>query len=442
MKKPIKYTLIIILFFAALPIFPQSGMKYSEFAKKLETYFHPDLIDDITQSLTRTDFTVWSWDVGDFSDDGHNDVAFAIRRLGNKDRNMDVYMFADIDGYLVNVGQFKYEFVELPLEVGVAFRYGVLYVTQKFKQFNWKIDGFKLTGGSLLYYDRYNTSRIGKYTHETYTNYYALRNTEKYLQTANSKTDFWTDYYSITSYRRNRFIYKGITDDTFVNDIAFCPEGAYWWQGDSDLSYYVSSAYDDDFLYFTVLVVDDKVVQPYNNIENGEQIELYINPTNYDLEADRFAEVKDDNVKFLNIANGNDTNIYKIQIFVGDFIHKEPTMSITNGIGIKYMNENVITDLTDNGYYAIFKIPFTAFKHKTLPLQGDEFMQWAATVRVIDVDNEFKPKQRTVLQTSNYMDENSATLGNIIFIPDEKWYGEATNIYMDKIVSLLESIGF
>jgi len=49
---------------------------------------------------------------------------------------MEVFLFADIDGFLVKVGQFVYEYVELPLEVGVAIRNGIVGINQKFKQFH------------------------------------------------------------------------------------------------------------------------------------------------------------------------------------------------------------------------------------------------------------------------------------------------------------------
>jgi hypothetical protein len=38
--------------------YSQSGMRFSEFEKKIEKYFHTDLIADIPKEIGRIDFTV------------------------------------------------------------------------------------------------------------------------------------------------------------------------------------------------------------------------------------------------------------------------------------------------------------------------------------------------------------------------------------------------
>ena len=351
---------------------------------------------------------------------------------------MDVFIFVDIDGYLVKVGQLEYEFLELPLEVGVAFRHGILYVTQKFRQFNWKIESFKFVNGSLLNFDEYITTRSGRITNESYRNYYNLRNTEKYFVTATGRTEFWADYLTIPSYSRGRLIFKGITSDAFCNYIDYVPEGAYWWGGDSDLSFYVNSAYDNEYLYFTIFVVDDEVVKPYKYIANGEAIEVWLDVTDYDSTNNRFTTMRDENTTY----RGASENIYKISILLGDFVNKEPLMSISsaNGSNRKEMSSNIVADLTNNGYYAMFKIPFSAINRENF-MVGENIIEWGCTVIVIDVDNEFRPEQRTVLQTSLFDENRPSSFGSLTFVPDGKWHGETYNIYRDRIMQILEEFG-
>ena len=436
--------IFVILLFLLLNknVFSQSGLKYNDFTKKLEQYFDPELVSDITNEIGRIDFSVWSWDVGDFSGDDINDVAFCIRRTGVKDKMMDVFLFSDIDGFLIKVGQFKIEYVELPLEVGVAIRDGAVYITQKFKQFHWKIISYKLVNGSLIKNSDYTTYRTGKLTHELGNNYEKLRNTEKYLITSSGKTEFFVDYLIIPSYSRGRFIYKGIADTTFSNDILFCPVGAYWWRGDEDLCFSVSSVFDDDFLYLTINVQDDSVMQPYNSIKNGEAVEVWIDPTNYTKSSDRFAAGKDGIITYKTMPQND---LYKIEIYAGDFINKEPTMTLTKISGDRISSEemdiNVIANLTSYGYNIIFKVPFTSLG-TTNPINNNDTAIWGMTVRVIDVDNEFRPERRTILQTSLFEENNPASFGSIIFIPNEKWYGEAENIYKKQIIHALEEYGF
>ena len=62
--------LIIILFILAYSdnLLSQSGIDYPEFEKKLLPFFAEELISDIPKQLPMgSRFTVWGWDVGDFS---------------------------------------------------------------------------------------------------------------------------------------------------------------------------------------------------------------------------------------------------------------------------------------------------------------------------------------------------------------------------------------
>jgi len=283
---------------------------------------------------------------------------------------------------------------------------------------------------------------LGRFTNETNTNYFTLRNSEKYLFTQSGNTDFWADYFTIPSYNRGRFIYQGITASAFVDDIDFCPAGAFWWSGAEDFSYNVSSAYDDTYLYFTINVRDDIVVRPFINIENGEALEVWIDPSiNYTNRSDRFAAGKDGNITYKKMPQND---LYKIEIFAGDFINKEPTMKLIkisgNDINSIEMNNNVVANLTDIGYNIIFKIPFSSLG-KTAPAL-DTIFEWGMTVRVIDVDNEFRPERRTILQSSLFEEGNPSSFGSILFVPANKWYGESNNIYSNKIIQALEEFGF
>ena len=443
------YRFLIILFFIFFTnasVFAQSGMRFLEFSKRLEMYFHPDLVADIQKEMPKNDFAVWGWDVGDFSGDGNNDVAFSIRRSGLKSKAIDIYLFVDIDGYLTKVGQTQCDYFELPLEVGVAIRNGICYITQKFKQYNWDINSYKFINGSLINYDTFSTRRFGKNTRETYKNYYELHNTEKYLTTSNGKPFFVADYLVIPSYSRGRLIYKGYSHEAYANRIEYVPEGAYWLNGEQDLSFYTSSAYDAQNLYISVTVVDDYVVTPFCDTCPSESIEVWLDVNNYSSENNRFATVKDDIPLFNNKAK---TGLYKFEIRAGDFINKPATVvmsssdALTNIQKIAATDINVVCDLTDNGYYMLLKIPFSAVSATAPPIHNNNtIIEWGCTVKVIDYDNEFRPEQKTVMTTSVFSESNPASYGSLIFMPDNMWYGETHNIMQNKIVECLERFGF
>ncbi|MBQ6270026.1 MAG: hypothetical protein IJK61_07915 [Bacteroidetes bacterium] len=425
--------------------YSQSGMRFAEFNKRLELYFHPDLIADIKAEMPKGDFLVWGWDVGDFSGDGNNDVAFSIRRSGLKERVVDVYLFVDIEGYLTKVDSFPFTFVEMPLEVGVAIRNNTCFVTKKLKQYNWDIKGFRFINGVLVNYDNYSTRKLNKITYETYRNYYKLFNTDRYLNTAKGGTILKLDYLTIPSYSRGRLIYDGITQGAYSNYIEFVPEGAYWLSDSNDLSFEVKSAYDSEYLYFTINVKDDYVVTPFCDTCVSESIEVWLDVHDYLKSGERIATIQNETPLFNNKAK---TGIYKFEIRAGNFVTQPATIIMSSSDELNSMqklaalNSNVVCDISDSGYYAILKIPFAALGRTEPPIKEDTIVEWGCAVRVIDYDNEFREEEKTVMDLSAFVAENPSSYASLLFIPDEKTYGEIYNIMQGKVIEYIKNIGF
>ena len=130
-----KYLFLFLIVFS-VKTYSQNGMTFEELNSKIATYFDEALIKDVQKLLPEGDnYRIWGWDVGDFSNDGYYDLAFAVRKFGVGNRKVDVYLFCDIEGYLVKVGQYEKDFFEIPLEVGIVIKDNVCYITQKEKQF-------------------------------------------------------------------------------------------------------------------------------------------------------------------------------------------------------------------------------------------------------------------------------------------------------------------
>ena len=181
----------IILFICADELVAQSGMRFPELSKKLEPYFADELIEDIRAELPENDnFSIWGWDVGDFSGDGFNDLALSVKFLRDKQKIVQVYLFTDNDGFLSKIGQFAYEYFELPLEIGVSIKENTCYVTKKRKQFDWVIKGYRFDNGVLVLLDNFETARIDQYTIEQYTNFQTCESKLKYILTKNNKCLF------------------------------------------------------------------------------------------------------------------------------------------------------------------------------------------------------------------------------------------------------------
>ncbi len=425
-------------------MFAQSGIKFLEFSKRIEPYFIENMITDIKNQLPQNeDYYIWGYDVGDFSGDSFYDIAVTIRMANDRSKNMQVYLFVDIDGYLRKVYNKSVEFVDLPLEVGVAIRNGACYVTKKHKQYNWDIYGYKYENGNLIQKDEFLTRKLKDITYEKYRNYNNLKASEKYIALKNNKTLFERDFTVIPSYTRGRRIYKGYEDAIVIDNVDYIFDGAYWWKGPEDCSYKLSPVYDSEYLYFTVEVTDDQIVVQNCDTCIADYFSLILDINQYDT-GDRFADKSEDKVKFLNKATNG---LYIFNVYPGDFKNILPyckvstTDTLSNEQKYEAKNIKVISNYENNNYVLKFKIPISLFGDK-LNIHNNKVIELGATAIVTDYDNEFRPEEYSKLSTTDFKINDSTTLGILKLIPDNQWYGNTVNIFLDDIVKNLLINGF
>jgi hypothetical protein len=439
--------LLMFIAFSAFPLYSQSGMRFEELAKKLESYFASELIDDVKSQLPQgSDYKVWGWDIGDFSGDGFNDLALSIKVSAEKKKVNDVYLFVDIDGFLTNVSKFTFDYVEMPLEIGVVIRYNTCYVTKKREQFSWIIKGYRFDNGVLFLEDVFETEKIGKYTYEKNTNYQTLKNTEKYIVNSNNETVFYTNFLAIPSFNRSRLIYKGYQSETKSNFVDYVLSGAYWWKGDADCSFSVASAYNDKELYFTISVNDDSIIDQLCDTCEADYVEVWFDTSPQTRKGNRFVERKGDNLKF---RKQLERGIFSFKIFPGDFKTKKAfvkDISTTDKLYEFQKNEistiKSVSTIKEGGYVIKFKIPFLLFGFNKPPDTQEEIFELGCTVVVNDIDNEFRPEELTRLATSELKPTDPSSYGSILLIPSNLWYGSVINVFKDDIVKVLNEYGY
>lgn len=442
----------LILLLTSLLISPtayaQNGMDFTDFSKKLELYFDKEFVEDVRSQLPQgTDYKIWGWDVGDFSGDGYNDVAFSIRLQGDKRKQVTAYLFVDIDGYLQNVGSYQNRFVEIPLEVGIAIKNNTCYITQKRKQYDWIIRGYRFTNGSLLKVDEYTTYRVERYTRESYRNFVSLRSEERYLQTSNNDVVFSNDFLTIPCYNRGEVVYKDSPNIVDVRSIDYVSKGSFWWTGEEDCSFTLRSVYDDNFLYMTITVKDDQIVTARCDTCPSDNIDIWFDSTPTDTTGDRTMIQKG---KRLQIKTAPDSNIYRIALSLGDFLEKRPSVAIKAmdaslddvqlKIAVQQISKKVI--LRPNGYVAKLRIPFSLLGFDKAPLDEKNINEIGCSVVVHDIDNEYRPEEETTLATSQIKQMNPSTLGILKLIQTESRYGESVNIFSDSLVKFLNDLGY
>jgi hypothetical protein len=437
----------LILFFSLFPVlvFSQSGIKFLEFAKRLEPYYDNSLITDIKNQLPQgDDFTIWGYDVGDFSGDGNNDVAMAVRLAGDNTKNMQVYLFTDIDGFLKKVGQFDYKFLDLPLEIGVVIKRNACYITQKYMQFNWDVDGYVYDNGNISQLDKFSTRKIGNITYESSKNYLNLRAAQKYILTKNNQELFYRDYMMIPSYSRGRTIYKGIQANLFTDYVDYVNVGAFWWKGTKDCSFKISSSYDDEYLYYTINVNDDAVVIQYCDTCIADYIDVWFDVNQY-IDADRFTKKNGDKIDF---RNKTDKGIFRISVYPGNFLDLEPivkvstTNDLTSEQKFEAKNIKAISNLKAGGYIVKFRIPFSLLGIDLNIISKNKIYEIGNTIIVTDYDNEFRPEEKTEIATSVFKVGDPSTYSVLMLIPDNIWFGNSSNIFSDEILKNLLENGF
>ncbi len=442
MKKHKIKIILLLTFIIQFCAFAQSGISYSEFLKRAEDYFNSEMITDLSKAFSNPQrITIWSWDVGDFSGDNISDLAFTYRISGDREQRVYLRMYADIDGFLVNVSDFPYKFIELPLEVGTNIKDGTCYVSQKIQNGTWKIYGYRLLNGAVIFKEEFTSEKIDNLSVDNTIDYYNLTHHTKIINDK-SKVLYENKYYNIPSYHRGRLIFHGYSNKVVINDVDFVPRGAYWWNGEQDCKAEITSAYDEDFIYFQFNIYDDIIIKKMCDSCYSDYISVWFDLMN-------IGEVVHYIIKNNKVLI-NDTMsraLYNFVIYPGDFkdipayVQAYSSDNLTSIQQISASQIKAVSNLTENGYIVKAKIPLSILGVDPTFLSG-EFYKIACSIEIHDIDNEFRPEEESVLATSKFNYANSSTFGAIIFVPSNQWYGECSNIYRQDIYQALLEFGY
>lgn len=439
----IVFILMLLAVLTPKPLQAQSGLTLEQMQEKLKPYFADELIGDLKDQLPRgAQYRIWGWDVGDFSGDGAPDLAVSVRLNNDKGRNVQVYLFADIDGYLTRIGRFPYTFVESPIEVGVLVKDNGCFVIEKAQDFDWTITGYRLDNGSLMVLDSFKTERVRTMTHEAYRNFQNLTGYEKYRDTRTNDELFQSDFLCVPSYPRGKYIYKGFASNATSNSVKYISKGAYYWSGAEDLSFSTRSAHNEQYLYFLVKVTDDRIIAETKEGVPHDKVEVWLDMSNV---ANRFIKKRGKTESFRTRAEGS---IFAFSISPGNFTDKKPSVR-TSAVDVltdvqkqALQQVKAAATLWDKGYIVKVRIPFQLLGFVGAPIEEGKIVEYGCTVVVRDIDNEFRPEEETFLSTSKFDNSNPSSYGALLLMPNSLVYGEVRNIYADAIAERLRDIGF
>ncbi|HEX2868564.1 MAG TPA: hypothetical protein VHO03_16090 [Ignavibacteriales bacterium] len=159
-------------------------------------------------------FAITALDYADFSGDGKNDLAIAVRPLARHDKTIYVYMFCDSLSRYVLVHADTMKFYELPIEIGFSINNKVCYITQKVEDKSWAITGYSFLRNELALVDYYRThvrplNRKTDIGEERYNNYKNLQAFTGYYNVNTLNEYKKTKYFYHPVYRLKRNVYPG-----------------------------------------------------------------------------------------------------------------------------------------------------------------------------------------------------------------------------------------
>lgn len=440
-----KISLIIVLIIISSGLLQsQSGVKFQEFIKRLEPYFAKELIEDIEKEMPKGNFMVWGYDAGDFSGDGNNDLAFVIKPADKK-KIMIVYLFVDIDGYLTKVAKIPVKYFSMPLETGVNIKQNACYVTQKLKQNNWAIRGYRFDNGALFKVEDFKTEKIQSQTHETMKNYSGLQALERYFETKSGRDKFRVKYMTLPCYPEDKQIVKGYYNQVQSNDVDYVPAGAYYWNGDKDCNLKIKSSYSHDFLYFTLYVKDDNILTPDCEGCSSDFVELWFDMNQPGYNADRFSKKKGNKIVF---REPSTKGVYCFSFNLGNFLERKPylndfrtTDKVPQSQRDALKSAKVSTNLIDSGYVVSIKLPVAALGIENLNVE-ENIIEYGFSPVVHDIDNQYRPEEEKIISISTFDARNPKSFGSLLLIPNSKWYGESSNIFNENLKKMLNEYGF
>ncbi|MCO6466796.1 MAG: hypothetical protein J5I53_09295 [Bradyrhizobiaceae bacterium] len=425
----------------------QSGLTMAEMREKLGKYFAEELLADLEKPMPKgATYRIWGWDVGDFTGDGYNDVALSVYTTGTRKKECTVHMFADVEGFLVDVAMFTVPFVDLPLEVGVVIKDTTCFIARKKRSDDWSMKGYRFVAGSVVLVDEFNSNKVNGYPHEDYRNYLSLDTREQFTNTKD-KVLFQSDYLTIPCYERGRQLFAGTNAEVRVGSVRQVLNGSYWWKGADDASFAARLVYDDNNLYVRVNVTDSTVVTGWCDTCPADRVELWFE-LNELAKGTYSRAIQKVGKRGIELRNEVDSGIYALAVKIGDFEEVPPTVKVKTTDDLDQAQNaalervRVVTVQKSDGYVVKLKIPWELLGFAQAPVDDDSLTEYGCTIVLYDVDNEFRPEETTTIASSPLSSLDPSTYGAISMVPAGKWYGETRNIFAEGVMATLRELGF
>ncbi len=430
---------------------------------------------------------VWGLAVGDFSNDTLADLALSVYDIDSPTREVTVYLLInDSNKTFKNVFRKKYSYVETPIEVGLTTEGAVVTIIQKSEDTQWKQEGYSVYAGDVILIDDYETQneeipavnpKAKAMGHSKYRDYETLFTKESYFATKDGQPMMDAKYYTFPAYSRLRSVYPGYGRDMSDTSKQFLIKGGDYRRDSKDLSIHRAlTAFDDDYLYFSITVYDDQVYGGNEKQESNDRVSLWFDTWQA---ANRFL-MKTKKGTVPSFRTETDSNIYNVSFGLPDVGGRTAKLTISSAITLtdaqqeagKLIRSAFNRDTANGiviGYTLKVRIPFaflgfesnpiTAFENRSSEMMFDnnesakknnkidrkedlQFPFFGFTTVVYDIDNPSHPEEVTMQATSNFRQNDPTSFGEIRLVPSGKFYGAVKPTYTKQFTEELLRAGY
>jgi len=413
----------------------QSGASLKEFEGKLSGYYDSELIADVINAIgTGEQPKVWSWDIGDFSMDEHNDLACVVRYSKEKSKKCSIFFFTDINGTLTLVGNVQKPFVDSPLEVGVAIKNSTCYLTSKKEQFNWDIIGYRYRHGYFFESDSFSTLREGNQTIEISQDYVTSRNTAHAFATRNEETSYYHHFHEIAVFKDKAILPSCYSRPLSVDMPDDVLKGAFFWKGGEDASFnIIRSTYTQNEWKFSLLIKDDVLIESDCDSCLRDKVIIHLSIEKPDIDDISKIRAGTDKKKSANMT------IELIPSFESPF---ESFAKIVDSVSKQFYSLPVYLKQVDGGYIMDVSIPFKNMSLIDFTEIGNRTLSIGCTFVLNDTDNPFRSEETTQLFTSDFEQGNPRSYGLLTFHHDSGFMPKAIPFFAVQFVQSLKQLGF
>lgn len=266
------------------------------------------------------DACIWGYDIGDFTGDTLDDLAFSYKIAGDNSKNLEIRLYINDKDSLYLVSSFNLKYYNIPIEIGFNIQNSECNITHKISDEDWRIYTYTYKNDELICTNIFESrNKIITGSRRKFVGYERNCNQknnlvfENYYQLSTGRHYFKRKYYKTLCYNldrnKNKFLHSVSLIDT---NSMFITKGYLSWKDFSDLSISFNAFHDDSLIYFYYFIQDDIIC--INNNQFQDYIILWI-----DYNPQKLIFTKVDGIY---VRDGADENINKFKIYFDNRVIK------------------------------------------------------------------------------------------------------------------------